>query len=134
MSQSREISRRQFVASATAVAAISSFPAADIFGDGATKNPHQTGSAQTMVPLIESPNWKDQAVENLTKSPYAKLRNIPVHAVTIQKGFWSPRREVNVAKSIPTMHDLLEAHGRMDNFRRLVGKSSAPQRGPVFSD
>jgi len=134
MSQSREISRRQFVASATAVAAISSFPAADIFGDGATKNPHQTGSAQTMVPLIESPNWKDQAVENLMKSPYAKLRNIPVHAVTIQKGFWSPRREVNVAKSIPTMHDLLEAHGRMDNFRRLVGKSSAPQRGPVFSD
>jgi len=134
MSRSREVSRRQFVASATAVAAISSFPTANIFGAGATKNPQQTGSTQTAVPLIESPNWKDQGVENLTKSPYAKLRNIPVHAVTIQKGFWSARREINVAKSIPTMHDLLEAHGRMDNFRRLVGKSSAPQRGPVFSD
>jgi DUF1680 family protein len=134
MTHRREISRRQFVRSATAVAAISSFPAADIFSAGATKNPPKTGSAPTREPLIESPNWKDQGVEDLTKSPYAKLRNIPVHAVAIQKGFWSPRREINVAKSIPTMHDLLEAHGRMDNFRRLVGKSSAPQRGPVFSD
>ena len=37
-------------------------------------------------------------------------------------------------KSIPTMHDLLEANGRMNNFRRLVGKSDAAQSGPVFSD
>jgi DUF1680 family protein len=32
------------------------------------------------------------------------------------------------------MHDELIAHGRMDNFLRLVGKSSAPQKGPVYSD
>ena len=32
------------------------------------------------------------------------------------------------------MHDLLEANGRMNNFRRLVGKSSAAQSGPVYSD
>ena len=32
------------------------------------------------------------------------------------------------------MHDLLEANGRMNNFRRLVGKSEAAQSGPVFSD
>ncbi len=54
--------------------------------------------------------------------------------MTIQSGFWSPRREINVTKSIPSMHELLEANGRMDNFRRLVGKSSAEQHGPVFSD
>jgi len=83
---------------------------------------------------VDNPGFKDQAVENLVKSPHAKLRNIPVHAVTIQSGFWSPRREINVSKSIPSMHDLLEAHGRMDNFRRLVGKSNAEQHGPVFSD
>src|SRR6202034_3820733 len=35
---------------------------------------------------------------------------------------------------IPTMHDLLEANGRMNNFLRLVGKSDAAQHGPVFSD
>src|SRR2546422_10161832 len=32
------------------------------------------------------------------------------------------------------MHDLLEANGRMNNFRRLVGKSDAAQQGPVYSD
>src|SRR5205807_3189185 len=66
--------------------------------------------------------------------PYAKLRNVPVHAVTIENGFWAQRREVNVNKSIPSMEKLLEANGRMDNFRRLIGKSSAAQRGPVYSD
>ena len=70
----------------------------------------------------------------MAKSPHAKLRDIPVHAVTIQSGFWGRRREINVTKSIPSMHDLLEANGRMNNFRRLVGKSNAPQIGPVFSD
>ena len=32
------------------------------------------------------------------------------------------------------MGKLLEANGRMDNFRRLIGKSDANQRGPVYSD
>ena len=32
------------------------------------------------------------------------------------------------------MGKLLESNGRMDNFRRLIGKSDAPQRGPVYSD
>jgi len=78
--------------------------------------------------------WKDQGVLNLTNSPHAKLHNIPVHAVTINEGFWAQRRKTNVEKSIPTMRELLEANGRMDNFRRLTGKSAAPQRGPVYSD
>src|ERR1700686_5927277 len=78
--------------------------------------------------------WKDQGVLNLTNSPHAKLHNIPVHAVTITEGFWAQRRKTNVEKSIPTMRELLEANGRMDNFRRLTGQSSAPQKGPVYSD
>src|SRR4029079_4674701 len=89
--------------------------------------------SRASVPLTTSPGWKDQGIENLTKSPYAKLRNIPVHAVTIQSGFWGQRREINVTKSIPTMHDLLETNGRMNNFRRLVGKRSAAQSGTVYS-
>jgi DUF1680 family protein len=89
---------------------------------------------QTSVPLTDSPGWKDQGIENLAKSPHAKLRDIPVRAVTITGGFWGPRREINVTRSIPTMHDLLEANGRMNNFRRVVSKSDAAQSGPVFSD
>ena len=123
------VSRRQFVVTALSTAAISSFPAERLF---ATVREY-SGSAD-QASLVANPPWKDQGVENLVKSPHAKLRNIPVRAVTIKDGFWSPRRKTNVTKSIPTMHDLLEANGRMNNFRRLVGKSKAEQHGPVFSD
>jgi DUF1680 family protein len=78
--------------------------------------------------------WRDQGVLNLANSPYAKLHSVPVRAVTIQEGFWSKRRKTNAERSIPTMRDELEQHGRMDNFRRLVGKSEAPQKGPYYSD
>ena len=54
--------------------------------------------------------------------------------MTIDSGFWEKRRVINVEKSIPSMHDLLEANGRMNNFRRLIGKSTAAQSGPVYSD
>ena len=134
MTQTQEISRRQFVTSAGAAAAISSLPLRDAFAAIGKEVPPATGSPQAAVALTDNPGWKDQGVENLAKSPHAKLRNIPVRAVTIQSGFWASRREINVTKSIPTMHDLLEANGRMNNFRRLVGKSDAAQHGPVFSD
>ncbi len=81
-----------------------------------------------------TPGWQAQGVLNLAHSPHAKLRNVPVRAVTIEDGFWSRRRATNVASSIPTMHKELLDHGRMDNFLRLTGQSSAPQKGPVYSD
>jgi hypothetical protein len=79
-------------------------------------------------------NWKDAGVLDLSRSPYAKLKSVPVRAVTIQDGFWSQRRKTNLNSSIPTMRDQLLSHGRMDNFLRLESKSSAPQKGPVYSD
>ena len=130
MSRKLKISRRQFVASAASLAAVSSLPVRALGRIAAPGN----ATPQSDVKLIDSPGWKDQGVENLAKSPHAKLRDIPVRAVTITGGFWGPRREINVTRSIPTMHDLLEANGRMNNFRRLVGKSQAAQSGPVFSD
>jgi DUF1680 family protein len=131
MAEKENISRRQFVASAISAVAVSSSPAHRALAEAVA-----VGKAmpQTSATLTDSPGWKDQGIENLAKSPHAKLRDIPVRAVTITGGFWGPRREINVTRSIPTMHDLLEANGRMNNFRRLVGKSDAAQSGPVFSD
>src|SRR5580658_1171784 len=131
MAEKENISRRQFVASAISAVAVSSLPAHRAFAEAV---PAGRAMPQTSVPLTDSPGWKDQGIENLAKSPHAKLRDIPVRAVTITGGFWGPRREINATRSIPTMHDLLEANGRMNNFRRLVGKSDAAQSGPVFSD
>ena len=136
MSRKKIISRRQFVSSAVSTAAVSGLAAKGILG-AVTTPAHVVASArgQSAAPaLLDSPSWKDQGVENLAKSPFAKLRDVPVRAVTIQSGFWAARREINVTKSIPSMHDLLEANGRMNNFRRLTGKSTDPQKGPVYSD
>lgn len=131
MAENSEISRRQFVASAISAAAISSLPLQSVIGEvGAGAKT----SRQSPVALSDAPGWKDQGIENLAKSPHAKLRNIPVRAVTITGGFWAQRREINVTRSIPTMHDLMESNGRMNNFRRLAGKSNVAQSGPLFSD
>ena len=73
-------------------------------------------------------NWKDQGVIYLDHTPHAAMHPVPVHAVHLGAGFWSERRKVNVERSIPTMLDLLEAHGVLDNFRRQ------PHKGPVYTD
>jgi len=123
MTKPLQISRREFVGSAISVAAISAVPVERFLTPAQQHSPDASG-----------PSWKDEGVLFVDKSPYAKLHNIPVHAVTITSGFWGARREVNVNKSIPSMEKLLEANGRMDNYLRLVGKSDAPQRGPFYSD
>jgi DUF1680 family protein len=130
MTKHPDISRRQFVSSAVSAAAAASLPLGKLSLLGESRS--------TRVSVMQNPTnnlgWRDEGVLHLAKSPYAKLRNVPVHAVTITSGFWAARRQTNVDKSIPSMEKLLEANGRMDNFLRLAGKSDAPQRGPVFSD
>src|SRR5208282_2069828 len=123
MARRPKLSRREFVGAAVSAATLSSVPMQGLFG-AAWRGGASAANA----------DWKDEGVLFVEKSPYAKLHNIPVHAVTITQGFWGARRETNVEKSIPTMEKLLEANGRMANFLRLVGQSDAPQRGPVYSD
>jgi len=114
MTKREDISRREFIGSAISTAALSSLSPRELLAkDGAAGSGPQATTQREIPPLVDNPGWKDQGVENLTKSRYAKLRNVPVHAVTIKTGFWGRRRETNVLKSIPTMHDLLEANGRM---------------------
>lgn len=136
MSQRSSWSRREFVGTAISAAAVGAMPLHELLAAGAVAEAG-SGAARSgagnagAAPVFE---WKDEGVLNLDKSPYAKLRNVPVRAVTITQGFWGARREINVNSSIPSMEKLLESNGRMDNFLRLAGKSDAPQRGPVYSD
>jgi len=123
MGNKQQISRRKFVGNAISAAALGALPIHSLLPDSLHRNLDTS-----------NPAWRDEGILYLDKSPYAKLRNIPVHAVTISSGFWGARREINVQKSIPSMEKLLEANGRMTNFLRLVGKSSEPQKGPVYSD
>lgn len=75
----------------------------------------------------------DRVVMNLDKSPHARVKNVPVSAVTMGPGFWQPRMKTNVERSIPTLLALLEEHGIVDNFRRLAGKN-VPRQGPLYTD
>jgi hypothetical protein len=125
-----ELSRRKFLAAA-AVACVtpevtrSSPNAADLLNVlGPTRDASVVSGAAS----------NNAGIADFSKSPFARLKPVPVRAVTIEDGFWSRRRTTNVRSSIPTMHEQLIAHGRMDNFLRLTGKSSAPQKGPVYSD
>src|SRR5713101_6982186 len=135
MTKRDDTSRREFIGLALSTAALSSLSPRELFANGGGAGPSMQETAQReILPLVDSPGWKEQGVENLAKSRCAKLRNVPVHAVTIKTGFWGRRGETNISKSIPSMHDLLEANGRMMNFRRLIGKSQGAQSGPVYSD
>ena len=75
-----------------------------------------------------------QALQHVDRSPQARLRCVPVRAVQMGEGFWSPRMRINVERSIPAMLDLLEQHGIMDNFRRPSGQKRAERRGPLYTD
>jgi uncharacterized protein len=125
MHSHKGLSRRRFLSSAASSVAASYLA--------------HPGLSRALLPASASPDapllpWRDQGVLNLARSPYAKLHSVPVRAVTIQEGFWSKRRKTNVERSIPSMREELEQHGRMDNFRRLAGKSAAPQKGPYYAD
>jgi len=41
---------------------------------------------------------------------------------------------VNEEVSLPTMFELLEQNGILDNFRRAAGTKDVPRRGPVYTD
>lgn len=125
-----KVSRRQFLLSAAAASVV---PAAM-----AQARPRFAGTLESLsgaaLPDTAAEAWKNAGVLDLSRTPHAKLRTVPIRSVEIQQGFWSRRRVTNIDSSIPSMHDELVAHGRMDNFLRLEGKSSAPQIGPVYSD
>ncbi len=87
-----------------------------------------------LVSLVLPAAPPDKVILELTKSPRAKLHNVPVSAVRITEGFWAARRKTNVEKSIPTMLQLLEEHGAVDNFRRLSGAKKVERKGPRYTD
>jgi DUF1680 family protein len=81
-----------------------------------------------------SDNWRKEGVIYLDHSLNARLHPVPVSAVRLGDGFWSARRSVTVERSLPTMLQLLEEHGVVDNFRRLSGRKNVPRKGPLYTD
>jgi DUF1680 family protein len=96
-----------------------------------------------MLPLIllfvlasatPAQEWKDKPVVDTRSSPKAVLHGVPISAVTLGDGFWTPRRKVNVDVSLPTLLELFEQKGVMDNFRRISGRKDVARKGPLYTD
>ncbi len=82
----------------------------------------------------QNQNWKNEGVLYLDHSLNARLHPVPLQAVRLGDGFWAARRKVTTERSLPTMLELLEEHGVVDNFRRLAGRPELPRKGPVYTD
>lgn len=80
------------------------------------------------------PDWRSEGILYLDHSLNARLHTVPIEAVHLGDGFWAGRRRVTTERSLPTLLELLEEHGVMDNFRRLSGRKNVPRRGPVYTD
>jgi DUF1680 family protein len=72
-----------------------------------------------------STNAARSVVVDTAKSPRARVKPVPVSAVTLKDGFWSPRLRMNREVTLPTQYQLLEETGRIDNFRAAAGKDPA---------
>ena len=75
------------------------------------------------------------AVIDLARSPFAKLKPVPLSAVQLTDEFWSPRIAINRDVTLPSQLTHLETTGRIDNFRRASGKKpDLPFQGIYFND
>ena len=62
------------------------------------------------------------------------MKELPANKVSIQDPFWSPRLEINAAKSIFHQWNELEKSGCIDNFRIIAGEKDGFREGWVFAD
>ena len=73
-------------------------------------------------------------IVDTSHSPYARLRPVPLTAVTLGDSFWSPRLRINREVTLPSQYRQLEETGRIYNFRRAAGKADGLFQGLYFND
>ncbi len=74
------------------------------------------------------------SVLDTRQSPHARLTPLPLGAVKLRDGFWTPRRQVNRETTLPSQYRKCEETGRIDNFRRAAGKIDRPFQGRYYND
>jgi len=73
-------------------------------------------------------------VVDTSRSPFAKLRPVPIEDVHLQDSFWAPRLRKLQKVTLPTQHESCEETGRIANFRRAAGKEKTDFQGLYFND
>lgn len=73
-------------------------------------------------------------VADTSNSPFARLRPVPIDAITLDDAFWAPKLQINREVTLPSQYRLLLGTGRIDNLLRAGGKKDGPFQGRVFND
>jgi uncharacterized protein len=76
----------------------------------------------------------NRVIVDTSRSTHAKLRPVPVDAVTFDDSFWAPRRRQNREATLSSQHRQLWETGRFDNLLRVAGKFDGPFQGRYFND
>lgn len=62
------------------------------------------------------------------------IRAVPMTAITIDDGFWTPKLETNRVVTIPHILKQNDDTGRVANFEKAAGRKSGPYEGRRFND
>lgn len=73
-------------------------------------------------------------VVDTSRSPFARLKPVPLTAARLSDEFWAPRLRINREVTLPSQYRLMEETGRLDNFRRAAGKKDGPFKGYMYND
>ena len=69
-----------------------------------------------------------------THSASARLRSLPVGAVSLAEGFWHNYQHTNRTVSLRQGYEKLEKAGNFNNFRLAAGAGQGEYANPVFMD
>lgn len=83
---------------------------------------------------MTAPGATRAVVVETARSPFARLRPVPVDAVSIGDAFWAPRLRANREATLPSQYRLLWETGRIDNLLRAAGKRRGAYQGRFFND
>ena len=105
-----KITRRKFAAAAASMVASTCLP----FPDDAF------GSEKSQEPQARAlPVARNAYALDLSRSPYAMLRTLPLNAVTVTSGFWAQRIAANLSGCIPEVYQQEVENDRVLNFQRM---------------
>jgi DUF1680 family protein len=83
---------------------------------------------------MHKPKRPYPVIVDTSNSPYARLKPVPLTAVSLTDAFWAPRLRINREITLPGQYRLLEDTGRIDNFRRAAAKKHIPFPGRYYND
>lgn len=68
------------------------------------------------------------------RSPHARLRSLPLGAVSVTGGFWARKQEINRQVTLRHGYRQLERAGNLNNLRLAAGRGEGAYRPPLFMD